>query len=191
MLVYKLVALASAPIHVHFIFDRYRPLIKRSKHELLHIFVFTCATARGEAEIDLAFLSKAGKISAVLTEDGDALLFGTEKFYTDGTFIVDVCSAETLSNDPKIPLTTARLLVWAMLRGGDYNLMVAAPAQLPGMLETWRDRLRTVLVYGTLGRKYPTLAASIPAEFLSVDVMHLYLNPVTTWSDSTSSSLPV
>ena len=65
----------------------------------------------------------------------------------------------------------------------------AVPAQLPGMLEAWRDRLRTVLVDGTLGRKYPTLAASIPADFPSVDIMHLYLNPVTTWTDGTSSSV--
>ncbi|KAG0703099.1 PIN domain-like protein [Suillus ampliporus] len=221
-LMYKLVALASAPVHTHFIFDgEDHPPIKRGKHELLHIFGFTWATARGEAEADLAFLSKAGKISAVLMEDSDALLFGAEKVLRltdneDGTFIVDAYCAEALSNDPKMPLTTARLLLWAMLRGGDYNpggltgcgsqvscallagdlsdslmqvMTLAAPAQLPSMLGTWRDRLRTVLVDGTLGRKYPTLAASIPADFPSIDTMHLYLNPVTTWSGEASSSL--
>lgn len=35
--------------------------------------------AKGEAEADLAFLSRVGKIGAVLTEDSDALLFGAER----------------------------------------------------------------------------------------------------------------
>ncbi|KAG1883366.1 hypothetical protein F4604DRAFT_1677699 [Suillus subluteus] len=109
----------------------------------------------------------------------------------DGTFLVDAYCAEALSNDPKVPLTTSCLLLWAMLRGGDYNPggLSGCGSQLPGMLETWRDRLRTVLVDGTLGRKYPTLAASIPADFPSVEVMRLYLHPVTTWTDGASSSL--
>ncbi|KAG1888233.1 PIN domain-like protein [Suillus subluteus] len=233
-LMYKLITLANAPIHAHFVFDgEDRPTIKRGKHvqsaphwltqslqELLQIFGFTWATAKGEAEADLAFLSKAGKIGAVLTEDSDALLFGAEKVLRltdneDGTFLVDAYCAGALSNNPNIPLTTSHLLLWAMLRGGDYNpgglsgcgsqvshallagdlsdslmrvMTSVAPAQLPGMLETWRDRLRTVLVDGTLGRKYPTLAGSIPADFPSVEIMRLYLHPVTTWSDSASSS---
>ncbi|KAG1895579.1 PIN domain-like protein, partial [Suillus fuscotomentosus] len=234
-LMYKLVTLANAPVHAHFIFDgEDRPPIKRGKHvrsaphwltrslqELLQIFGFTWTMAKGEAEADLAFLSKAGKISAVLTEDSDALLFGAAKVLCltdndDGTFLVDAYCAEALSNNPKIPLTTSHLLLWAMLHGGDYNpggllgcgsqvshallagdlsdslmrvMTSVAPAQLPGMLKTWRDHLCTVLVDGTLGRKYPALAASIPADFPSVEIMHLYLHPVTTWSDGTNSSL--
>lgn len=35
--------------------------------------------AKGEAEADLAVLSRAGKIGAVLTEDSDALLFGAKR----------------------------------------------------------------------------------------------------------------
>jgi Holliday junction resolvase YEN1 len=66
-----------------------------------------------------------------------------------------------------------------------------APAQLPDMLETWRDHLFTILVDGTLGRKYLTLTGSIPADFPSIEIMRLYLYPVTTWSDgASSSSLP-
>ncbi|KAG2029736.1 PIN domain-like protein, partial [Suillus americanus] len=234
-LMYKLVTLANAPVHTHFVFDgEDRPTIKRSKQvqsaphwltrslqELLQIFRFTWATAKGEAKADLAFLLKAGKIGAVLTEDSNALLFGAEKVLhlmdnEDGTFLVDAYCAEALSNDPTIPLTTSCLLLWAMLRGGDYNprglsgcggqvsrallagdlsdllmqvVTSVAPAQLPGMLETWHDHLRTVLVDGTLGRKYLTLTASIPAEFPSVEIMRLYLHPVTTWTDGASSSL--
>ncbi|OAX35045.1 PIN domain-like protein [Rhizopogon vinicolor AM-OR11-026] len=92
-LMYKLVALASAPIHAHFVFDGDdRPSIKCGKHvcsaphwltqhlqELLGIFGFTWSMAKGEAEADLAFLSKAGRIAAVLTEDSDAILFGAER----------------------------------------------------------------------------------------------------------------
>ncbi|KAG2031514.1 PIN domain-like protein [Suillus americanus] len=78
-LIYKLITLANAPVHAHFIFDgEDRPTIKRSKQELLQIFGFTWAMAKGEAKADLAFLSKAGKIGAVLMEDSDALLFGAE-----------------------------------------------------------------------------------------------------------------
>ncbi|KAG1821698.1 uncharacterized protein BJ212DRAFT_1297037 [Suillus subaureus] len=133
----------------------------------------------------------------------------------DGTFLVDAYCIEALSNNPKIPLTASHLLLWAMLHGGDYNLggllgcgsqvsqallagnlgdslmqvmTSAMPAQLPGMLRTWHDCLCTVLVDGTLGRKYPALAVSIPGDFPSVDIMCLYLSPVTTWSDGTSSS---
>ncbi|KAG2369239.1 PIN domain-like protein, partial [Suillus spraguei] len=228
MLMYKLVALANVPIHTHFIFDGEDcPPIKCNKHvrsaphwliqrlqELLQIFRFTWAT--GEAEADLAFLSKAGKISAVLMEDSDTLLFGAEFFLhlmdnEDGMFIVDAYCAGALSNDPKIPLMMSHLLLWAMLHGGDYNPAAAvqvshallagdlsdslmrvmtsvAPAQLPDMLETWHDRLRA-LVDGTLGRKYPALAASIPADFPSVEIMDLYLHPLTTWSNGASSSL--
>ncbi|KAG1845208.1 PIN domain-like protein [Suillus subluteus] len=209
-LMYKLVTLANMPVHAHFVFDgEDRPTIKRSKQvqsaphwltqslqELLQIFGFTWATAKGEAEADLAFLSKAGKISAVLMEDSDALLFGAEKVLhitdnEDGTFLVDAYCAEALSNDPKVPLTASCLLLLAMLRGGDYNLggLSGCGSQLPGMLETWRDRLRTVLVDGTLGRKYLTLTALTPADFPSVEVMRLYLHPVTTWTDGASSSL--
>ncbi|KAG1818954.1 hypothetical protein EV424DRAFT_1347525 [Suillus variegatus] len=171
--------------------------LTRHSQELLHIFGFTWATqwadsceqARGEAEADLTFLSKAGK-------DSDALLFGV------GKVLRCVYGAEALTNDPKILLTTACLLLWAMLHGGDHNsvtlgcgnqvshallagdlsdslmqvMTLAAPARLPGMLEIWRDSLRTVLVDDTPGRKYPTLAGSIPTDLLSVDAMHLYLN---------------
>ncbi|KAG2041204.1 hypothetical protein BDR03DRAFT_1007531 [Suillus americanus] len=174
-----------------------RPTIKRSKQ----------ATAKGEAEADLASMP--------------CYVFGAEKVLRltdneDGTFLVDAYCAEALSNNPTIPLTTSRLLLWAMLHGGDYNpgglsgcggqvsrallagdlsdslmqvVTSVAPAQLPGMLETWCDCLHTFLVDGTLGRKYPTLTASIPAEFPSVKIMRLYLHPVTTWTDGASSSL--
>ncbi|KAG1789049.1 uncharacterized protein HD556DRAFT_1311616 [Suillus plorans] len=176
---------SNAPVHAHFIFDGEDcPPIKRSKHvrsaphwltrslqELLQIFGFTWTTAKGEAEADLAYLSKAGKISAVLTEDSDALLFGVAKVLRltdndDSTFLVDAYCAEALSNDPKIPLTTSHLLLWAMLHGGDYNPggLLGCGSQLPGMLKTWRDHLPTVLVDGTLGE-------------------------ITTWSDGASSTL--
>ncbi|KAG2337079.1 PIN domain-like protein [Suillus weaverae] len=214
-LTYKLVTLAKAPVHAHFIFDgEDRPSMKRGKHiqstphwltrglqELLQIFGFTWSTAKGEAKADLAILSKVGKIHAVLTEDSDVLLFGAKKVLrvmdnNDGMFKVDIYHAQALSKDPHVPLTTSRLLLWAMLRGGDYNMggltgdllmqvvMSATPVQLPGMLETWRNCLRTVLGDGTLGRKYPTLVASIPADFPSIDIMCLYLHPITSWSEA-------
>jgi len=63
----------------------------------------------------------------------------------------------------------------------------APPARRLNMLETWRERLRTILVDGTLGRKYPTLAVSVPADFPSIDAMHLYLHPVTSWTDADGS----
>ena len=44
----------------------------------------------------------------------------------DGTFIVDVYHTQALSRDPHVPLTTGRLLLWAMLRGGDYNPVCAS-----------------------------------------------------------------
>ncbi|KAG1838085.1 PIN domain-like protein [Suillus subalutaceus] len=116
-LMYKLVTLANAPVYAHFIFDG-------EDHRAASRF--TWSMAKGEADANLAFLSKVGKISAVLMEDSDALLFGAKKVLCivdneDGTFLVDTYCAEALSNDPKIPLTTFHLLLWAMLRRGDYN----------------------------------------------------------------------
>ncbi|OJA14255.1 hypothetical protein AZE42_10491 [Rhizopogon vesiculosus] len=229
-LMYKLVALASAPIHAHFVFNGDdHPSIKRGKHvrsaphwltqhlqELLNIFGFTWSTAKGEAKADLAFLSKAGRIAAVLTEDSDAILFDdlTSADNDNGTFKVDVYYAGAPSKDLQVLLTTGHLLLCTMLCGGDYNLgrlagcggqvaqallkgdlgdslmhvmTSATPVQLPSMLETWRGCLRTILVNGTLGRKHLTLAASIPADFPSIDVMRLYLHPVTSWSDTDGS----
>ncbi|KAG2352156.1 hypothetical protein BDR07DRAFT_1315024, partial [Suillus spraguei] len=90
MLMYKLVALANAPIHAHFIFDgEDRPPIKRNEHvrsaphwltqrlqELLQIFGFTWATVRPLFSMCCGNMLT---VIAVLTEDSDTLLFGAEK----------------------------------------------------------------------------------------------------------------
>ncbi|KAG1887737.1 PIN domain-like protein, partial [Suillus subluteus] len=232
-LMYKLATLASVPIHAHFVFDGGDHLsVKRGKRvrlmphwltqglqELLQIFRFTWSTAKGEAEADLVFLYKVGKIHAVLTEDSDTILFGAKRVLhvienDDGMFKADIYHVKALSRDPHLPLTTGHLLLWAMLRGGDYNMggltgcgqqvseallkgnlsaslmeimTSATAAQVPSLLETWCDCLPTILVDGTLGRKYPALAASIPVDFPSTDVIHLYLHPVTTWSKAGDS----
>ncbi|OJA10241.1 hypothetical protein AZE42_11952 [Rhizopogon vesiculosus] len=115
--------------------------------ELLNIFGFTWSTAKGEAKDDLAFLSKAGRIVAVLTEDSDAILFGAERVLhladnNNGTFKVNVYHAGAPSKDLQVPLTTGHLLLWAMLHGGDYN---------PGGLAECGGQVAQALLKGDLG----------------------------------------
>ncbi|KAG1893197.1 PIN domain-like protein [Suillus fuscotomentosus] len=86
-LMYALVALASAPLHAHFVFggaDRppiwtAPPWIVGCLQELLQIFGFTWSMADNEAERELASLSKANKICAVLTEDSKTFTFGAKR----------------------------------------------------------------------------------------------------------------
>lgn len=57
--------------------------------------------------------------------------------------------------------------------------------QLQDFLEAWRADLSRELSmdpHGYLGRRYQALAASIPHDFPDPTTVHLYTNPITSWS---------
>ncbi|TKY89286.1 hypothetical protein EX895_001817 [Sporisorium graminicola] len=92
LLFYRLAKLLSLPVLPLFIFDGpSRPTWKRGKQvkgrqhaiekpftQLIEAFGYQWQRAPGEAEAELAYLNLAGFVDAVLTDDSDALLFGTQ-----------------------------------------------------------------------------------------------------------------
>lgn len=88
--------------------------------------------ADGEAEAECAELEKAEIVDAVLTRDGDALVFGSrfvlEKLPADnGTALVRVVRMDDLEKkngkprDPVSIITRKHLLQLALMSGGDYD----------------------------------------------------------------------
>ncbi|EST05156.1 XPG N-terminal [Kalmanozyma brasiliensis GHG001] len=92
LLFYRLAKLLSLPVLPLFVFDGpSRPTWKRGKQvqgrehaieqpftQLIEAFGYQWRRAPGEAEAELAYLNQAGFVDAVLTDDSDALLFGTQ-----------------------------------------------------------------------------------------------------------------
>ncbi|CDS01344.1 uncharacterized protein SPSC_06620 [Sporisorium scitamineum] len=92
LLFYRLAKLLSLLVLPLFVFDGpSRPTWKRGKQvkgrqhaieqpftQLIEAFGYQWHRALGEAEAELAYLNQAGSIDAVLTDDSDALLFGTQ-----------------------------------------------------------------------------------------------------------------
>lgn len=92
LLFYRLAKLLALPVLVLFVFDGPdRPAWKRGKQvkgrqhaveqpltELIEAFGFSWMRAPGEAEAQLASMSRDGVLDAVVTDDADALLFGAQ-----------------------------------------------------------------------------------------------------------------
>lgn len=92
LLFYRLAKLLALPVLVLFVFDGPdRPAWKRGKQvkgrqhaveqpltELIEAFGFSWMRAPGEAEAQLASMSREGVLDAVVTDDADALLFGAQ-----------------------------------------------------------------------------------------------------------------
>jgi Holliday junction resolvase YEN1 len=111
--------------------------------------------ASGEAEAELACLIKFGIIDAVLTDDGDALVFGATQIIrrcavlsgfmaqlstsalspdlTDSKDEVTVYTADAISTTAGVPFTRGGILLIALLSGGDYDT-VRQPQHLPSIL---------------------------------------------------------
>lgn len=92
LLFYRLAKLLTLPVLPLFVFDGpSRPTWKRGKQvkgrqhaieqpftQLIEAFGYQWHRAPGEAEAELAYLSQKGLVDAVLTDDSDALLFGSQ-----------------------------------------------------------------------------------------------------------------
>ncbi|KAK6991996.1 PIN domain-like protein [Favolaschia claudopus] len=139
-LFYKAAALNAAGAEGVFVFDgTHKPLEKRGKrvkakpHWLIEEFQemvkkmgFHVHQAPGEAEAELARLNYIGWIDAVLTDDGDAALFGAtltplsslDKKNRDS---VTIYASTALASHPSVQLTQGGIFLLAVLHGGDYD----------------------------------------------------------------------
>ena len=143
-LYYRLLKLLALPIHPVFIYDgKNKPLTKRNKtvtsygtcvpnemsKKLIQAFRFPYHTAPGEAEAECALLQKKGIVDAVMSQDVDALMFGSTMTLRDwskeGTrgnktaSHVNVLRAEETRT--KTGLDSDGMILVALLSGGDYN----------------------------------------------------------------------
>ncbi|KAF9003509.1 PIN domain-like protein [Hymenopellis radicata] len=131
----KLLNFAIVPL---FIFDGpERPKLKRGKRvvhspgwligifkELIDAFGFYHLDARGEAEAELAALNYRKLIDLVITDDGDAVIFGTctlgrsldlkEQFPS-----LTIYSRNRITEE--LGMSPGGLLLFALLAGGDYD----------------------------------------------------------------------
>ncbi|OJJ44333.1 hypothetical protein ASPZODRAFT_774269 [Penicilliopsis zonata CBS 506.65] len=146
-LFYRLLKFLALPIHPLFVYDgRQKPPFKRGKAVggrsygsapiislskiLIRLFKFPIHDAPGEAEAECARLQRAGVVDAVMSNDVDALMFGSS--WTVMNFSKEPGSGTTaathldcyriggLGGPPNVPFDRAGMILFAMLSGGDY-----------------------------------------------------------------------
>ncbi|GKZ20337.1 hypothetical protein AbraCBS73388_005649 [Aspergillus brasiliensis] len=146
-LFYRLLKILALPIHPLFVYDgKNKPPFKRGKAVssrsygnapiirlskiLVDLFKFPRHEAPGEAEAECARLQRAGVVDAVMTNDVDALMFGStftimgfskESGSSTGAATHVTCYRMNTTGDPSsVKLDRAGMILFAMLSGGDY-----------------------------------------------------------------------
>ena len=146
-LFYRLLKLLALPVHPLFVYDgRQKPSFKRGKavsarsygslpiirrsKDLIERFRFPWHEAPGEAEAECARLQQAGIVDAVMSNDVDALMFGSSltimnfsKENGSGTSSATHVTCYAMGQDghpSNIPLDRPGMILFAMLSGGDY-----------------------------------------------------------------------
>ncbi|KAL2408559.1 hypothetical protein ABEF93_004968 [Exophiala dermatitidis] len=153
-LFYRLVKLLALPIDPVFVYDgKNKPLTKRGKtvskygtcisnemsKRLVQAFRFPSHTAPGEAEAECAMLQKHGLVDAVMSQDVDAIMFGSSLTLRDWSKeaskhnkspthvnVLDLARIKSLSG-----LDPDGMILVALLSGGDYD-----EAGVPGIGST-------------------------------------------------------
>ena len=143
-LFFRLLKLLALPIHPVFVYDgKNKPLTKRGKtvsrygtcvpnelsKNLVARFQFPHHTAPGEAEAECAFLQKNGIVDAVMSQDVDAIMFGSSMTLRDwskeGTKGNKTPTHVNVLSLTRIQQTTglnpAGMIMVALLSGGDYH----------------------------------------------------------------------
>ena len=143
-LYYRLLKLLALPIHPLFVYDgKNKPLIKRGRavsrwgtcianetsKKLIHQFKFPSHVAPGEAEAECALLQKRGIVDMVMSQDGDAIMFGSQLTLRDwskeGTRGNKTPTHVNLLDLPRLKessgLDPDGMILVALLSGGDYD----------------------------------------------------------------------
>ncbi|KAK6996059.1 PIN domain-like protein [Favolaschia claudopus] len=101
----------------HWLIEEFQEMVKKMG--------FHVHQAPGEAEAKLARLNYIGWIDAVLTDDGDAALFGAtciirslDKKNRDS---VTIYASTALASHPSVQLTRGGIFLLAVMHGGDYD----------------------------------------------------------------------
>lgn len=142
-LFYRLLKLLALPIQPVFVFDgKNKPLTKRGRtvskygtcipnemsKKLIDAFRFPHHTAPGEAEAECAMLQRSGLVDAVMSQDVDAIMFGSNVTLRDWSkeskhnktathvSILDRCRIKEISG-----LDPDGMILAALLSGGDYD----------------------------------------------------------------------
>lgn len=222
---YRLLRLMSFNIHPLFVFDGpNKPLFKRNKKvggpgvrvasvpeflakQLLKQFGFPWHVAPGEAEAECALLQREGIVDAVLSEDVDTLMFGSEmtlrNWNSEGTSKVPthVNVYRATETKEKSGLERDGMILVALMSGGDYipegipgcgpkvacdaaragfatDLIALARRKDAAGLKDWRERFQHQL--RTNEAKYFSRKNSrlvIPEDFPNQEVLGYYTHP--------------
>lgn len=147
-LFFRLARLVALPVHPLFVFDGpERPAYKRGKliqrsgngagwvlslaKRLIELFRFPWHAAPGEAEAECAKLQAEGVVDAVMSDDVDAIMFGSTVTMrnfsresaksTSAATHINVCrTADTKDGEANVHLDQGGMILFAMLSGGDY-----------------------------------------------------------------------
>ncbi|KAE8356537.1 hypothetical protein BDV28DRAFT_145048 [Aspergillus coremiiformis] len=145
-LFYRLLKFLALPVHPLFVYDgKHKPPFKRGKATgssygsapiiglskiLVDLFRFPRHDAPGEAEAECARLQRAGIVDAVMSNDVDALMFGStltvmnfSKESGSGTSAathITCYEMDNLNSSSCSRLDRAGMILFAMLSGGDY-----------------------------------------------------------------------
>ncbi|KIJ63937.1 hypothetical protein HYDPIDRAFT_28837 [Hydnomerulius pinastri MD-312] len=147
LLFYKLAQLHRTLCDVVLVFDGpNRPHFKRGKRvvtcppwltdrlkEFAEAFGFSSVDAPGEAEAQLAHMNRSGIIGAVLSDDGDTLVFGAltvlrsssssmkSGSQNNDSDSITVFDSRSITDHPEVRLTEGGVFLMAVLCGGDYS----------------------------------------------------------------------
>lgn len=147
-LFFRLLRLLALPIHPVFVYDgKNKPLTKRGKtvsrygtcvpaelsKKLVARFCFPHHTAPGEAEAECAVLQRCGIVDTVMTQDVDAIIFGSgltlRDWSREGTKGNKAPTHVSVLDSKQIKevtgLDTAGMILVALFSGGDYHEGVA------------------------------------------------------------------
>ena len=143
-LFYRLLKFLALPIHPLFVYDgKNKPPFKRGKavsgqgnapiiqisKRLIDLFRFPRHEAPGEAEAECANLQRAGIVDAVMSNDVDAMMFGSkmtimnfskESGSTTSASHVTCYRMGSQANTSNVNLDRPGMVLFAMLSGGDY-----------------------------------------------------------------------
>lgn len=181
-LFYRLLKVLALPVHPLFVYDgREKPPFKRGKavsgrsygsapiirlsKTLVDLFKFPRHDAPGEAEAECARLQRAGVVDAVMSNDVDALMFGSTfavmNFSKEGGSGTSAATHVTryqmqdLESPSRVELDRAGMILFAMLSGGDY---------LPSGVPKCGSKLAAEIAKAGFGQDLLDILESDPSE---------------------------